>query len=89
MLWMEGRYPVELTIKKLSPERQEKSLQAYKAVLEEYGCQVAGTRTSTAGDQFTMVLLVPRGVALGGMNERLKLKISDDLQGKIHMDLGD
>jgi len=89
MWWLESRYTLQLTIKKLSPERLEESLQAYRAVLEEYGCQVAGTRTSTARDQFTLVLLVPRGVALHGMNESLKLKISDELQGKIHLDLGE
>ena len=88
MGWMERQYALELTVMELSSERLEESLQAYRAALEEYGCRVAGTRMA-AGDQFTLVLLVPRGVALPEMNESLNLEISDELQGKIHVNLGD
>jgi hypothetical protein len=88
MRWMGSNNALELTIKELSPERLEESLQAYRAVLQEWGCRVAGTRMA-AGDQFTLVLLLPRGVALHEMNESLRLKISDELQGEIHVKLGD
>jgi hypothetical protein len=36
-----------------------------------------------------MVLLLPQGVVLHEMVESLKLKISDELRGKIRVDLGD
>lgn len=88
MRWMQGKNALELTIKELSPGRLEESLQAYRAVLEEYQCRVVGTRTAVE-DQFTLVLLLPRGVALHEMKESFKLKISDELQGKIHVNLGD
>jgi len=35
-----------------------------------------------------MVLLMPRGVSLRGMNEDFKLKVPDELQGKMHADRG-
>jgi hypothetical protein len=89
MSWMEGRYTLELTAKKLSPGRVDESLEAYQAVLEGYGCQVIGTKTSPAGDQFTMVLLVPRSVSLQAVNEDLKRKVPDDLRGKTQVELGD
>jgi hypothetical protein len=88
MWWMNRQYPLELTITELPPGRLEASLQAYRAVIEEYGCRVAGTRMA-AGDQLTMVVLLPRGVVLHEMVESLKLKISDELRGKIRVDLGD
>ncbi len=88
MWWMEGRYTLELTIKKLSPERLKESMAAYSAVVAQHGGRIAGTRTAAAEDQFTMVLLVPRGVSLQEMNESLKLDVPDELQGKMHVDQG-
>ena len=88
MWWMEGRYTLELTIKKLSPERLKESMAAYSAVVAQHGGRIAGTRTAAAEDQFTMVLLVPRGVSLHEMNESLKLDVPDELQGKMHVDQG-
>ena len=85
IMWRQAiQVPLELTIKKLSPERLEDSMQAYTAALEEYGGRVAATRTSFAGDQFTLVLVLPRRVALHKMNESFKLKISPELQGEPH-----
>ncbi len=88
MMWMERSSTLMLTIKKLSPERLKESMAAYSAVIEEHGGRIVGSRTVAAEDQFTMVLLVPRGVSLQEMNERLKLDVPDELQGKMQVDQG-
>jgi hypothetical protein len=89
MWWIEGTHTLELTVNKLSPERLEESLRAYRGVIEGYGGRIVGTRTATAENQFTMMVLVPRGVSLGGMNESLRLEVPDELQGKLRADLGE
>jgi hypothetical protein len=88
MVSMERRSTLELTIKKLSPERLKESMAAYSAVIKEHGGRIVSTRTGAVEDQFTMVLLVPRGVSLQEMNERLKLEVPDELQGKMQVDQG-
>ena len=88
MWWTEGTPTLELTVKKLSPERLEESLTAYRAAIRKHGGRIAGTRTVTAHDQFTMVLVMPRGVSLEEMNETLKPEVPEELRGKMHIDLG-
>ena len=88
MVSMERSSTLELTIKKLSPERLKESMAAYRAMIAAHGGRIVGTRTVAAEDQFTMVLLVPRRVSLQEMNESLKLEVPDDLQGKMHVDQG-
>jgi hypothetical protein len=88
-MWrLEGRNTLELTVKKLSPERLEESLTAYRAAIRKQGGRVAGVRTETAHDQFTMVLDMPRGVSFEEMIEAFKLEVPEELQGKMHADLG-
>jgi len=80
---IEARVTYRVDVRALDPDRVAESASAYRALLEQHGCQVVSERKNPDKHRLTLLVSGPRGVRREELEELIATGIEGPLKGAV------